>query len=41
MPFKDTGYVDEKLFESLESDCTEILRILIASIKTAKKKNSE
>lgn len=34
---KDTGYIDKKLSESLEIDCKELLRLLIASIKTAKK----
>lgn len=33
---KDTGYVEEKLFISLSNDCKELLRLLIASIKTAK-----
>jgi len=23
---KDTGYIDEKLFDSIESDCTELLK---------------
>ncbi|MEP6844761.1 MAG: four helix bundle protein [Panacibacter sp.] len=34
---KDTGYIEEKLFMSLSSDCKELLRLLIASIKTAKR----
>ncbi len=33
---KDTGYIDEKLFISLLNDCNELLRLLVASIKTAK-----
>ena len=33
---KDTNYIEQKLFESLLNDCKEILRLLIASIKTAK-----
>ena len=33
---KDTGYIDEKLFESLLNDCQEILKLLVSSIKTAK-----
>lgn len=32
----DTGYLDNKLFDSLIFDCKELLRLLIASIKTAK-----
>ena len=34
---KDTGYIENKLFKSLEIDCKELLKLLIASIKTAKK----
>lgn len=33
---KDTGYIEEKLFTSLSDNCKELLRLLIASIKTAK-----
>lgn len=33
---KDTGYINDKLYESLLSDCKELLRLLIASVKTAK-----
>jgi len=33
---KDTDYIDEKLFKSLSDDCSEIIKLLIASIKTAK-----
>lgn len=36
---KDTNYIDGKLFESLINDCTELIKLLIASIKTAKTKN--
>ena len=36
---KDTGYVEQNLYESILSDCNELLRLLIASIKTAKKHN--
>ncbi len=35
---KDTEYIDEKLFQSLVNDCQELLRLLIASIKTIKLK---
>ncbi len=34
---KDTGYIEEKLCVSLMNDCRELLKLLIASIKTAKK----
>lgn len=33
---KDTGYLDEKLHDSLVNDLKELLKMLIASIKTAK-----
>lgn len=33
----DTGYLDVKMFESLQSDCKEIIAMLISSINTAKK----
>jgi len=36
---KDTGYIDEKLYTSILSDCHELLKLLIASIKTSKNKN--
>ena len=38
---KDTNYIEQKLFESLLNDCKEILRLLIASIKTAKQSNKQ
>lgn len=34
----DTGYIDKKEFESILTDCKELLKILIASIKTTKSK---
>jgi four helix bundle protein len=33
---KDTDYIEERLFKSLSDDCKEIIKLLIASIKTAK-----
>lgn len=33
-----TDYIDKKLFESLNSDCTEIIKMLTAIIKTLKEK---
>ncbi len=35
---KDTGYISYTQYESLVGDCREILRLLIASIKTSKDK---
>jgi len=34
----DTDYLEKKSFESIVSDCQEIIRILISIIKTAKRK---
>lgn len=34
---KDTGYMDEKLFISMQSDCKELIAMLVASVKTAKR----
>ena len=35
----DTGYIDEKLFESFKTDCKELLKMLISTIKTSKNIN--
>ena len=32
----DTGYLDKKSFTQLTDDCTELIRILVASLKTLK-----
>ena len=34
---KDTGYLEENLYNSLIDDCIELLKLLTASVKTAKK----
>ncbi len=34
---KDSGYITEKMYGSLAPDVNELLRLLIASVKTAKK----
>ena len=34
---KDTDYLEEKLFLSLEADVKELIRLAVSSIKTAKK----
>ena len=36
---KDTGYISDKEFESMEKDCREVLSILISSIRTTKNNN--
>ncbi|MDR0703469.1 MAG: four helix bundle protein [Planctomycetaceae bacterium] len=35
---KDTKYITPKMFDSIDSDCEEIIKILTASIKTLKNK---
>ena len=37
---KDTGYLSEIQFDSMAKDCSEIIALLVSSIKTVKKKNS-
>ncbi|QQS27578.1 MAG: four helix bundle protein [Sphingobacteriales bacterium] len=34
---KDTNYIDEKSFVSLQSDCKEIIAMLVSTLKTLKK----
>jgi four helix bundle protein len=34
---KDTGYVEQNLFDSLCADCKELIAMLVATVKTAKK----
>ena len=33
---KDTGYIDDKLFSSLNNDCEELIRMLVSTVKTSK-----
>lgn len=35
---KDTDYIEEKMFKSLLSDCTVLVKLLTASVKTSKNK---
>ena len=37
---KDTGYLTDKEFESMVKDCSEIIAMLVSSIKTTKKNNN-
>lgn len=32
----DTNYIEEKLFKSLETDCKELISMLVSTIKTSK-----
>lgn len=36
MLLHDTGYMDEKSYQSIVSDCSELIKILISIIKTSK-----
>ncbi len=36
---KDTGYLEEKLFTSLQSDCKSLIAMLASTVKTAKVKS--
>ena len=36
----DTGYLDDKAFESMANDCNELIALLISSIKTIKKNHN-
>ena len=38
---KETGYITEEQFESLNQDCEEILKLLASIIKTTKKNNPD
>jgi len=35
----DIGYLEEKVFESMTTDCSEVIALLVTSIKTIKKNN--
>ena len=37
---KDTGYLSETQFDSMAKDCSEIIALLVSSIKTIKKNNN-
>lgn len=34
---KDTDYINDKLFQSLTKDCVELIKMLIATVKTSQK----
>lgn len=33
---KDTGYLSEKMFQSISEDCIELIKMLISTVKTTK-----
>ena len=37
---RDTGYLTDKEFESMSNDCSELMALLVSSIKTVKKNNN-
>ena len=37
---KDTQHLDEKMFLSISADCIELIKLLVATVKTAKMKNT-
>ena len=37
----DSAYISEEAFQSMESDCDELIALLVSSIKTVKSKNEE
>ncbi len=38
---KDTDYIEPKLFDSLQSDCKELIAMLVSTVKTSKTKNEK
>ena len=34
---KDTGYIDEKMYCSMSDDCLELVKLLVATVKTTQK----
>ena len=41
--FKDNGYLNDKMFESIKNDCDELIKLLVSTVKTSKQRitNSE
>jgi four helix bundle protein len=35
---KDTGYIDDRMYKSINKDCIEIIKLLTSIIKTSKSK---
>ena len=38
---KDTGYINEKMFQSISDDCIQLIKMLVTTVKTAKIVKSE
>ena len=39
MLLKDSDYIDEKSFTSIQKDCVEVIKLLISIVKTSKEKH--
>ena len=41
--FKDSDYLNDKMFESIKNDCDELIKLLVSTVKTSKQRitNSE
>ena|SRR5579872_1114919 len=35
---KDTNFIEERLYQSLSSDCSELIAMLVSTVKTSKKR---
>ena len=38
---KDTNYLNEKMFQSISSDCIELIKLLVATVKTTQQRTTE
>ena len=38
---RETDYINEKMFESVSNDCVELIKMLVATVKTSKKSELE
>ena len=36
--FKDNGYLNDKMFESIKNDCDELIQLLVSTVKTSKQR---
>ena len=41
MLLKDSNYIDDKVFNSIISDCKELIKLLISIVKTSKDRNGK
>lgn len=39
--FKDCNFLNEKMFQSIKNDCDELVKLLVATVKTSKKVKNE